>query len=40
MKSFTVTENPRRLQPVERDPFIAPPSGDRTRPPRGVSAAV
>jgi hypothetical protein len=34
MRSFTVTENVRRMHPVEPDPFLDPPSGDRTIPPR------
>jgi hypothetical protein len=34
MQLFTVTENVRRMQPVEPDPFLGPPSGDRTTPPR------
>ena len=34
MRSFTVTENVRRLHPVEPDPFLCVPSGDRTFPPR------
>jgi hypothetical protein len=34
MQAFTVTENVRRMHPVERDPFIAPPSGDRIVAPR------
>jgi hypothetical protein len=34
MRSFTVTENVRRMHPVEPDPFLGAPSGDRTLPPR------
>jgi hypothetical protein len=34
MRSFTVTENVRRMHPLEPDPFLGLPSGDRTLPPR------
>jgi hypothetical protein len=34
MRAFTVSETELRLDPVEQDPFIAPPVGDRARPPR------
>jgi hypothetical protein len=37
MRAFTVTENVRRMQPVDPDPFIAPPSGDRIAAPRPPS---
>jgi hypothetical protein len=39
MRAFTVSETALRLHPVERDPFIAPPAGDRTCPPRPAAAS-
>jgi hypothetical protein len=34
-----VSEIALRLHPVERDPFIAPPVGDRVCPPRPAAAS-
>jgi hypothetical protein len=39
MQAFTVSETAPRMHPVERDPFIAPPAGDRVCPPR-LEAAI